>query len=110
MVEAEAEAAGEVGEQYRRRSPAGPGRGQVGGDRGGAGAALDAADRDQRRGAWPGGRRLAGGGHPGQLGGQVGGAVGPGEQAAGAGGQCGAQVGRAVVVADGEHRRAAAGW
>jgi hypothetical protein len=51
-----------------------------------------------------GGAGLADQGDPRQLSREVGNSVGPGEQAAGAGGEGGSDVGWAVVVADGDDR------
>jgi hypothetical protein len=80
----------------------------VHGDGGGAGAALDAAGGDDQAGQATGGVRQVEGDEPGELAGQVGDPVGPGEQAAGTGGERGPDVGRAVVVADGDERDPAA--
>jgi hypothetical protein len=82
----------------------------VDGDRGGAGAALDAAGGDDQAGMASDGVGLAGTGDPLQLSREVGGAVGPGEQAAGTGGEGGSDVGWAVVVADGDDRDPAVKW
>jgi hypothetical protein len=80
----------------------------VDGDGGGAGTAMHPAGGDDQTAA-AGRLRLTGGGGAGELAGEVGGAVGPGEHPGGAGLQGGAQVGRTVVVADGQQRHAAAG-
>jgi len=82
----------------------------MGGDGGRAGAALDTAGGDDQGAVAAGGAGSGGGGDPGELARQVGGAVGPGEQAAGAGGHGRPDVGRAVVVADGDQRGPAVGW
>ena len=74
------------------------------GDRGGTGATLDAPGGDDEAGG-PGARSwLTGEGDPFELSEEIGGPVGPGEQAAGAGGEGGSDVGRALVVADGDDR------
>jgi hypothetical protein len=85
-------------------APAGPGRRQVHGDGGGAGAALDAAGGDDQPEEATAGTRPVQGAEPGQLAWQVGDPVGPGEQAAGTRGERGPDVGRAAVVADGDQR------
>ena len=61
---------------------AGPGGGQVDGDRGGANAAVDAPGDDDEAGVSSGGGWLGGEGDPFELTREVGGPVGPGEQAA----------------------------
>jgi hypothetical protein len=76
----------------------------VDGEGGGAGAAVDAADGDDEAARAGSGAGLAGGGHPGELAGQVGGPIRPGQQAAGAGDERRLDVGRVVVVADGDQR------
>jgi hypothetical protein len=77
-------------------------------DGGGAGAALHAADGDHQ-GAAAGSLRTAAAGRAGELVGEVGGAVGPGEHPHGTGLERRAQVGGPVVVTDRQQRDAAAG-
>jgi hypothetical protein len=79
-------------------------------DRGGAGAALDAPSGDDEAGVSGGGNRLTGERDPFELSEEVGGPVRPAEQAAGAGGEGGSDVGRALVVADGDDRGPAVHW
>src|SRR6266516_7851550 len=83
----------------------------MGGDGGGPGSPLDAEDGDHRGhdGLLSGHGRARLGGDAGKLGGQVGSTVGPGKQTVGTRGKGGAEVGGAVVVADGEQRDAVAG-
>jgi hypothetical protein len=70
---------------------------------------MDAAGGDDQAGEAVGGAGPTGGGDPGELARQVGGPVGPGEQAAGSYGERGPDVARAVVVADGDDRCPAVG-